>query len=546
MKGFWEHTGFFLSALLLLNCINAVAETAEEGEITFGEASPNIVYMEFECTAEVDAEEKAPEGIVLTIIDDTIVSYPEHINAINQYLKENGYQFAIELGYQESFSGDFLTPVEIYKTRKEEGMAADIFFTTSSELQAYCLENGYLLNLSPYLESETGRHLLDALNAYYTRSEDNWVAEVSIEALKGADGGIYAIPACFEISNPYVIYYNKELSDVYPIAWTNTVSDLSILAENEQLKQNGVIPVRMEVGNSFYEGFFEIAGYQEFAPYWAVSQMEDGTLRVVDFLEDETLKNWYLCLGQYREAGVLGYGETLISSCQSKTGIIKTPELRTTADTAAYCMAVFVPNEAYRLTCGYVNSDPYGTAYLAWPNILNVETCINLAKMGIGVDAETQYPEECLQFLDLLYSDMEFRNLVYSGIEGWSYYVDDTSKEEPFLVHHTRKGGIMGLGLGTSCRALAELSIPFYETCYEAQLQANAYVSMPLVDESAIDLSAVQKEYDACMELYDSYAPVFWGMYGAETEVLLEELHEKVLEAGLEAVLEEMNRQLAE
>lgn len=37
---------------------------------------------------------------------------------------------------------------------------------------------------------------------------------------------------------------------------------------------------------------------------------------------------------------------------------------------------------------------------------------------------------------------------------------------------------------------------------------------------------------------------MFWGIYAEETESKLNELHEKLLGAGLNRVLEEMNRQL--
>jgi hypothetical protein len=59
-----------------------------------------------------------------------------------------------------------------------------------------------------------------------------------------------------------------------------------------------------------------------------------------------------------------------------------------------------------------------------------------------------------------------------------------------------------------------------------------------------MDFEPVLEEYEACTKIIKSNLKVFRGGEGADTKARLEEVHQQLLDAGLQEVLDYINAQL--
>lgn len=539
--------GLLVLAALIAGCAarqdagqQSQPQESKEADVgKYGQAVPHLIYRAFTPTVSTDDEEREQGEKTLVVL--TMLSVSASIeNAVNDYIQERGYDFEVDFvspDFEALDAADGFVPLgDFYEQRREAGLQADIFEAASVQEGhdfQYFVDQGYLLKLDSCLETETGAALLQEMNLFFTDTDDTAMRDAYIDALRASDGGAYRLPTYFDYNTPYRLYYVKGYADYYGLSWTGTLQDIEqVIEQAERLRSDGIAPIALRSSNDCAS--LNLGGYEAFDYYWALYTDETGKTEAVDFLENDELCAWYAKLGQYRADGYLTY-----------TSSIRLDDLEYDMEVDA-CTETMVELElgAYMTSVG-MNADEYGNYYDAYPDMLSdVTTYADFADNGISVSADTEYPEECMEFLYLYYSDMAFRNLLYYGIEGKNYYIDEESYGEAVMVCNTTREAMIDYELYTSYRAMAELPIAFYQENYRLELQEKSCVKLSSIPAKGFDVTAVQEQYDACMQLYDDYLPAFLGYYGTETSEKLEELHQQLLDAGLNEVLECINSQL--
>jgi hypothetical protein len=492
-------------------------------------------------TATVEVDDSEPEYIEKTIrvlygLPDGIVKNEEK-NAINAYLEEHGYDFQVELVGNNT--GELY--VDDVQERKKEGLPVDIVMDFIDDRQEFetQIESGAYLKLDELLDTESGSALLQGINTYMTTSGQTEQLEGYLDAYRAADGSLYGLPMYMSFSAPYLLCYGNGALETAGISeLSGTLSDLELVVEHaEQLKEQQYAPMVISKGSTEADYLLgNTVGLENYETWWLLDTDEDGTVTAVDLFQNTELMNWYLQLGQWREDDILTY-----SNAKEVLASYNGEDLTREIDDYGKIGFAFVPGA--NQTFGWYNLN--GTSNISY-DVLNVQTTFPVNTV-LCLDSETQYPQECLEFLKLLYSDLEFRRLLYKGPEGWGYYVD-TSGETDVLVNHTVNRGIpLGLGLGEDCLIYEEYNIPYYHQLVEYAYEANASAVPSAVSVGdGIDFSGVAEEYQNCVAIFSSNSLVFWGVYGDRTEEKLMEVYEKLQQAGYQKVLDTINEQLGE
>lgn len=154
---------------------------------------------------------------------------------------------------------------------------------------------------------------------------------------------------------------------------------------------------------------------------------------------------------------------------------------------------------------------------------------------SICIPQSSQNKEKAFEVLTLAMTDPELSNLLTYGLEGVNY-----SLKDGVVVpgENYRKAYFLGndaVAHPTADQPKDKLSA-FLE--YEASLKP--YEAMNFQP----DFTSVQTEYAAVKKVVSEYAPNLWTGQVNDVETALRELNQKMKDAGLQKLLDEINRQL--
>lgn len=172
---------------------------------------------------------------------------------------------------------------------------------------------------------------------------------------------------------------------------------------------------------------------------------------------------------------------------------------------------------------------------------------IAAANNGMAVGAHSQNPERALMFIELCYQDEEIYDLVMYGLEGVTYEADKQAgvKWNPEGVDPSDIGlKNLGMGFGNQKFYLASLNDSPLVT--EMMEEYETMAVLPGLAGFSINTDEIGAELAAIKSICDEYKmPLEKGVVD-DPEKGLEELKQKLQEAGADKVLEEINRQIAE
>lgn len=162
------------------------------------------------------------------------------------------------------------------------------------------------------------------------------------------------------------------------------------------------------------------------------------------------------------------------------------------------------------------------------------------------IPVKSEHPEEAMQFLNLLYTDKEVGNMIQYGIEGVHYII--TNKENVIAYpegqdassskYYVKSPGITDINM--NCYAIEPLPGDIY-TQYEDF--RNEFRKSPLLGFMS-DVSECKTEIAAIANVISQYHFNFTA--GDYDVSMLDEMNEKLREAGIEKVIEIKQKQLDE
>ena len=165
---------------------------------------------------------------------------------------------------------------------------------------------------------------------------------------------------------------------------------------------------------------------------------------------------------------------------------------------------------------------------------------------GMAVGAYSEHPERALMFLELCNQDEEVYDLLMYGLEGVTYEADKEARtkwtpEGADPTELTLKN--IGMGMGNEKFYLNNTNdSPLVN---ELKEEYDAVGVFPGLAGFALDQDPIAAELAALKSVSDEYRiPLEKGVVDPETG--LEELRQKLKDAGADKVLEEINRQVTE
>ena len=169
----------------------------------------------------------------------------------------------------------------------------------------------------------------------------------------------------------------------------------------------------------------------------------------------------------------------------------------------------------------------------------DVQGCMN------SISALSKNPEKTMEFLNLLYTDKEIKNMVNLGIEGKHYVaVGENQYDFPEGVTKSSETGYDGVGYESMVgnRFLSRIRVGIAEDIWEKYKEFNESAVVSEALGFVFDAAPVINQITALENVYSEYMPSL--LVGAvDPEEVLPKALEKMKVAGIDAVLEEMNNQ---
>ncbi len=494
-------------------------------------------YQPMERTWEKDyADRKWENGkclnmyVMLPDLDAYEISVIE--DELNHRLYQAGYDFYLHFQgptYDEMFGEDRLggqNSDELVRQRHSEGENIDLWVTKD---YISVVQNGEVLDLTDFLQGEEGKDVY----AHYDACV--W------EQLTDDQGRIYGIPMNPIATNRCVYLYTPQLTEQLSIDMSDFSGDPAELEDLfPSLLEKGVLPIEVERMEDAL--MLSMLGMENYGGIIAVRH--DGSdWEAVDLWAQKDAMTFYEQLGEWREQGFLDYFPYLLKQLREdgnqdikdETGSSRYPYRLFQLDdrnrnswlgSLNFSEATDESEKGATITKYYVPRQP---VYISNRDFLNQETAV--------VSAQTAYPEECMQFLRILFLDSEIRLLLCQGIEGEHYIW-----EGDILKNGYAYGFAMGLGFKDDLRFWPVGGWGDWYTEEIADMNRNA--SLGLGVTMPYDLSGdpeLSEKEAACRQIIEENRAVFIGYYGKDTAKRLEEVHTRLLEAGYQDLIAAVN-----
>ena len=315
---------------------------------------------------------------------------------MNKLLLERGYDFVVDFVTQSSLTEDeYRIYQQNLRTYKEQGKQIDLIFTgwamQGEKTYDNAVRDELLLSLDDYLESTEGKKLYNAF------PERLW-------EMMRRNGKVYGICENGWYGRYYSATLNRQLLEKYeveaPEKFSFTEYFQTIQEVYERAKKDGVelFPIYLDA-----ESVYSYLGYYKLDGFW-VKQTEERKVSYVNPYGDEEAKKLFALLEKYREAfGGYGSMSEYWDTIQAGTQI-----------------ACFTPTLLYR-SCS--NRNTSYSAYTYEPQ--QMYYAMPMHNIVHGVASWATYPEEAKTLLTLISTDEEFINLLYYGVEGIHYRLEN-------------------------------------------------------------------------------------------------------------------------
>lgn len=402
--------------------------------------------------------------------------------------------------------GDYSQKMQVMTA---SGDPMDIMFTSSWAFDyVQNARKGAFMDITDLLK-EHGQGIIAALDPAF------------LEGSK-VDGKNYGIPANKELPAQQVWRFNKQLLEKHNLDIKDiyTLESLEPLLQQIKKLEPDVIPLAVDKNFGPYLPFDYIIEALPFAV-----PLNTTDYKIVNLLETDELKQTLATMHKYYKAG---YIPTEAATKESLTDVQNTGKwFVDKATTQPFADNVWSASTGYP-----IQSTPQSEPYI-----------FNWSVMGSmqAISANSEHPEKAMQFLNLLNTDPVLRNMVDSGIEGVHYKKVSENVMENLPDHKNYDMPTFSLGNVM----LTYLNTEDPENKWEVFKEFNDQgKNAPLLGFN-FDPTKVANELAALYNVKEE----FWAalMTGTvDPEVYLPKAREKYKAAGLEKVMEEMQRQIDE
>lgn len=462
-----------------------------------------------------------------TVIDDTAV-----LEALNAYLAE---KIGVTLKPQWATWADFED--KAINAINSGDSSIDMLFTcswTANNYSVYSAKGAYVRLDDPdnNLVEQYGQDAWTLLPEVLTNA-----AVVS----NGADGaGVYAVPGFKDIATINSWDLNMTLLEKYGYTFDD-VKNAGFYGWGDIMKT-----VKKGEGENFYPMILE--GFVAERMVDGVSIVTGDTHQMLSFYIDPenvdqpgaygmTIMNKYATpefekfakqMRAYYEAGYIDPTAAI--------GDLATDAWRNAQTTAQYLISSEVTLYGYEFTTSTARGIDVQYLYANEPYIDNTSAQGSL----IAISANSEHPEECMKFLNLLNTDPYVMTLMAYGVEGVHYNLNDEGEVVFTPEHENFKPWVNGLGNVTLLPPQEGQGADFQERFAEFYTTSKM---LPIYGFT-FDPTPVKNEVAACANITEQYGLTL-DMGAADVDTVLPEFLQKLEDAGMQKIVDEANAQLA-
>lgn len=468
-----------------------------------------------------DRGNAAVETGLSEVEEDTVIwkiYFPEYIDIwqepLNQLLARKGAPYQVKIETYHTI-GDELreNAVETLEKMKQAGERADVIAVPDS-VYTMMADRELLLPLDDFLESEQGKEIVNVLPA-------RDLARCRYEGI------IYGISA--HLRTVSAVAYDKTLLKKYGIDVAELSSDVF---ENEAALQkvkdgegDKVVPYAYN-DNILYE-----LGMWKVEPIECLAYTQGG--ETVNIFETEELKERLLKLKNFKDKGLLS-----IASENGYSSFFAKSEMAHRED-------------SFESSFSYMNDTGQEVTVesIVIPDMERPQIAPFWGDAQTAIASWSQNRENALDFLTRLYTDPDIANLILYGSEGREYIMRDNVVERLssnllwVSGEHYTNALIAYPEKDTATDKMA-FQIKYYEQCEPNIPDGFRFDPVPVAEE----VDAVQAVYYADVgeeKLSDEISRLF-QLKKEDIDAALSEINSKLKEAGIDKIIEEFNRQLAE
>lgn len=351
------------------------------------------------------------------------------------------------------------------------------------------------------------------------------------------DGGIYGVPTNKELAVSDHWMYPASLVNKYNIDITkyNTLESLEPLLQMIQQDEPAYLPMELDQDS---HNFFALYGYEYILNHKVPLMVKSlaPNAKVVNIFETKEARHVLDTLRRYYKEGFINKDAALREPGSLKRGA-----------------KVFwkssgggpLPETTWSKDRGYkVVSNP------VTPSIVTTES----VRAGImAVNANTKHPNECIQFLNLLNTDPEIRNLFNYGIEGVHYTLNENEQVVPIPSKDSHGDPIPDASASYSGVQYTQGNWFILKTMggdnpdpldkWDQFRKYNAEVIKSTVLGFTPDLSKLTAQTDNIEMVWKKYYPSL--MTGSvDVDTILSKFNEELKQAGIDEVRKEVQKQL--
>lgn len=494
------------------------ANNSEDNETVENDDTPEDVVE----VPERDPDEKTLVWVVSeSILPEANVDEEVYIR-FNELLQEKGADYNVE------FVGFDIFQVEEYQDvllgLYENNEQVDLLFTGSAGQATIEIDhktgeetyesiqinpnqdlvnNGMLEPFDDYLNSDEGQKL------YHQLDEKLW------ERLK-VNGSIYGVNNTTYTHSKNVLLFNKEIAETMGLQLPEEIEQLDQLSEliKEVSEQNeDVIPFAY-LGSDI-KGLF---GYSYMDSGIAVDYDENGVPHAFNPFENTEVTGLIETLNAFFMKGYW-------TDSQRTTNQINSGNFFSLLSVLGY--------DSYRDGVLDLEDAPIELIDYEWSQ----EYIAPVKGSSTGIASWSNYKEEAFDLLTRVYTDPDFSNLLYYGIEGEHYELEDGISIP--LTHEKRVPSFMSPANHFIIHP--EEGEPVNKEELLKEWVASGELS-PLVGFE-LDESDIQEELGEITAIYDEYREL-WTVQNTDVGNQIEAVNEALHDAGIDDVLEEINAQL--
>ncbi len=395
-------------------------------------------------------------------------------------------------------------------------MAANESFdlcSATSEFTDNVSKDGYLA-LDDLLKAE-GQDILDVMPEYIWDSVR-------------VNGSIYAVPTLKDWANETVISWNKSLMEKYNFdpdsikKFSDIEPMLQVIKENEPEKY----PTAYIGSNNSLYGFL---------PFERISGSVLGAFpkgnydKIINWLETDEAMDFFKMMHNWFNKGYLRKDAATVSNTRDIEQ----------ANRFFSGYGASLPYYEEQLNAGYEDERKIKFVHINEPEILTSNVHASMQ----AISRTSENPEVTMKFLNMLYTDADLLNMVVYGIEGVHYnMIDDTHLRYPDGIKMWKDNNYYGNASVQGNRYLLKLVEGTPDDIWEKYQQFNDDAIKSEALGFVFDSSSVASELANANNVYAEFIPPI--LCGAvDPEVYVPQAIEKFKKAGIDKILDEVNRQ---